>query len=38
MEYVYLDWNIFDRIERVESLDEEQHYMFSEIEHLKEYR
>lgn len=34
MTYVYLDWNVLDRIEKKENLDEEQLNTFSKIEEL----
>jgi hypothetical protein len=34
MTYVYLDWNVFDRIEKKDNLSEEQRDVFSKIEQL----
>lgn len=36
MTHVYLDWNVLDRIEKKENLDEEQLNTFSKIEELFE--
>lgn len=34
MIYAYLDWNVFDRLEKKDTLEEEQHNLYSKIERL----